>query len=128
MLTLIIPVAIFTTALFTLYSLLLGRFDPFHLLLLFGALLALAASAAADAARRDDRRWHRHRGLRSTRRDPRLRDDRPPPPSQSPRIRRAPTAPSAAFRVAAGFHTSQSDTRQDRSSPEHPSPQPVAGV
>ena len=49
-LTVVVPVAIFTTALFTLYSLLLREFDPFHLLLFVGALLALAAAALAVAA------------------------------------------------------------------------------
>jgi uncharacterized BrkB/YihY/UPF0761 family membrane protein len=49
-LTVVVPVAIFTTALFTLYSLLLRQFDPFHLLLFVGALLALAAAAFAVAA------------------------------------------------------------------------------
>jgi low temperature requirement protein LtrA len=49
-LTVVTPVAIFTTALFTLYSLLLRQFDPFHLLLFVGALAALAASAIAVAA------------------------------------------------------------------------------
>ncbi|MFC3491449.1 low temperature requirement protein A [Glycomyces rhizosphaerae] len=49
-LTVVIPVAVFTTALFTSYSLLLRQFDPFHLLLYVGAMLALAASAIAVAA------------------------------------------------------------------------------
>ncbi|GAA2121953.1 low temperature requirement protein A [Glycomyces algeriensis] len=49
-LTLVIPVAIFTTALFLLYSFLLREFDPFHVLLFVGAILALAASALAVAA------------------------------------------------------------------------------
>jgi NhaP-type Na+/H+ or K+/H+ antiporter len=49
-LTVVIPVAVFTTALFTLYSLLLRQFDPFHLLLFVGALAALAVSAVAVAA------------------------------------------------------------------------------
>lgn len=49
-LTVAIPVAIFTIALFTLYSLLLRQFDPFHVLLFIGAMLALAASVVAVAA------------------------------------------------------------------------------
>lgn len=49
-LTVVVPVAIFTTALFTLYSLLLRQFDPFHVLLFVGALLALAGAAVAVAA------------------------------------------------------------------------------
>ncbi|HEY1093093.1 MAG TPA: low temperature requirement protein A, partial [Glycomyces sp.] len=49
-LTLVIPVAIFMVALFALYSLLLLEFDPFHLLLFVGSMLALAASVAAVAA------------------------------------------------------------------------------
>ena len=49
-LTVVIPVAIFTTALFTLNSLLLRQFDPFHLLLFVGAILALAASVVAAGA------------------------------------------------------------------------------
>lgn len=49
-LTLCIPVAIFLTALFTLYSLLMRELDPFHLLLFVGSALALAASVAAVAA------------------------------------------------------------------------------
>ncbi|MFG3339543.1 low temperature requirement protein A [Glycomyces sp. NPDC048151] len=48
--TLVIPVAIFLVALFTLYSLLLREFDPFHLVLFVGAILALGASVAAVAA------------------------------------------------------------------------------
>lgn len=49
-LTLVIPVAIFTLALFAIYSYLLRAFDPFHILLFVGAILALAASAVAVAA------------------------------------------------------------------------------
>ncbi|SDC95228.1 low temperature requirement protein A [Glycomyces harbinensis] len=49
-LTVVIPVAVFTTALFTLYSLLLRQWDPLHLLLFAGAMAALAASALAVAA------------------------------------------------------------------------------
>jgi low temperature requirement protein LtrA len=49
-LTLLIPVTIFTTALFALYSYLLHRIDPFHILLYIGAVLALVASGVAVAA------------------------------------------------------------------------------
>lgn len=49
-LTVVVPVAIFTIALFTLYSVLMRQFDPFHLLLFVGAILALAAAAVAVAA------------------------------------------------------------------------------
>lgn len=49
-LTVVVPVAVFMVALFTLYSLLLRRFDPFHILLFAGAMLALASAAAAVAA------------------------------------------------------------------------------
>jgi low temperature requirement protein LtrA len=49
-LTLVIPVAIFTVAHFALYSLLMHEFDPFHLILFIGAILALAASVIAVAA------------------------------------------------------------------------------
>lgn len=49
-LTVVVPVAVFMVALFTLYSLLLRSFDPFHLLLLAGALVALAAAVVAVAA------------------------------------------------------------------------------
>src|SRR5690625_1532222 len=48
-LTLAVPVAIFTIFLFVLYSLLLGELDTFHLLLLLGALLVLAAAVGAVA-------------------------------------------------------------------------------
>ena len=49
-LTLVVPVAIFTVGIFTLYSLLLRDFDPFHLFLFVGAVLALGASVVAVAA------------------------------------------------------------------------------
>lgn len=49
-LTVVVPVGIFTIALFTLYSLLLRQFDPYHLLLFVGAVLVLAASAGAVVA------------------------------------------------------------------------------
>ena len=47
--TVLVPVAIFMTALLALYSLLLRRFNPFHLLLFVGAMLTLAAAAFAVA-------------------------------------------------------------------------------
>lgn len=49
-LTIVIPVAAFTVALFALYSFLLRRKDDFHLLLMAGALLVLGASVVAVAA------------------------------------------------------------------------------
>ncbi len=49
-LTLAVPVAVFTISLFLLYSMLLGEVDSFHLLLLLGALLVLAAAVGAVAA------------------------------------------------------------------------------
>jgi low temperature requirement protein LtrA len=49
-LTVGIPVAIFLTGLFTLYSLLMRELDPLHLLLFIGSVLALAASVIAVAA------------------------------------------------------------------------------
>jgi len=50
--TVVIPVAVFLTMLFALYSFLLGRFDPFHVGLYLGslAMLALAAVAVATGA------------------------------------------------------------------------------
>ncbi len=49
-LTIVVPLAVFTVALFALYSLLLRHMDPFHLLLLAGSLAALAACVIAVAA------------------------------------------------------------------------------
>ncbi|WP_395243590.1 low temperature requirement protein A [Agromyces sp. MMS24-K17] len=49
-LTVVIPVAVFTVALFTLYSLLLRQFDPFHLLLFVLAMVGLALAVVAVAA------------------------------------------------------------------------------
>ncbi|MFF2496174.1 low temperature requirement protein A [Agromyces sp. NPDC058064] len=48
--TIVVPVAIFLLALFTLYTFLMGRFDPFHIGLFAGSLLVLAGSVAAVAA------------------------------------------------------------------------------
>ena len=49
-LAMVVPLAVFTLALFVLYSLLLRQWDPFHVLLLVGALVALAASVVAVAS------------------------------------------------------------------------------
>lgn len=49
-LTIAVPVAILTTAVFLLYSYVLGAFDAFHVPLFGAALLALAAAVAAAAA------------------------------------------------------------------------------
>ncbi|MGX1931932.1 low temperature requirement protein A [Microbacterium resistens] len=48
-LTLVVPVAVFTTALFVLYSVLLRQVDTLHLWLFVGALAALAIAVAAVA-------------------------------------------------------------------------------
>lgn len=48
-LTIVVPLAIFTLVLFALYSLLLLQADPFHVILMMGALAALALSVAAVA-------------------------------------------------------------------------------
>jgi low temperature requirement protein LtrA len=50
LLTIAIPVAAFVLALFTIYTMLLGRFDPFHVLLFSGSLAVLAVAAIAVAA------------------------------------------------------------------------------
>lgn len=52
LLTVVIPVGIFTVSLFTTYSLLLRQFDPFHILLFLGSIgvLALAVIAVASGA------------------------------------------------------------------------------
>jgi low temperature requirement protein LtrA len=49
MLTVTVPVAIFSIALFTLYSLLLRQFDPFHILLFAGSILMLVIAVGAVA-------------------------------------------------------------------------------
>lgn len=49
MLTVAVPVAIFSIALFTLYSLLLRQFDPFHILLFAGSILMLVIAVGAVA-------------------------------------------------------------------------------
>lgn len=48
--TVVVPVAIFLTALFTLYSFLMGRFDPFHIGLFLGSIVVLALALVAVAA------------------------------------------------------------------------------
>ncbi|GAA1776077.1 low temperature requirement protein A [Agromyces lapidis] len=48
--TIVVPVAIFLMALFTLYTFLMGRFDPFHIGLFAGSLVVLAGSITAVAA------------------------------------------------------------------------------
>ncbi|MBT2519339.1 low temperature requirement protein A [Streptomyces sp. ISL-90] len=50
LLTVVIPVGLFMVALFTIYSLLLRQFDPFHIWLFVGSILALAVAVAAVAA------------------------------------------------------------------------------
>ena len=47
LLTVTVPVFCFLTLLFLIYSFLVHAFDPFHLLLFVGSILALAASVAA---------------------------------------------------------------------------------
>ncbi|RXZ46486.1 low temperature requirement protein A [Agromyces fucosus] len=50
LLTVVVPVGVFMVALFTIYSLLLRQFDPFHIWLFIGSLLVLVAAVAAVAA------------------------------------------------------------------------------
>lgn len=50
LLTVVVPVAVFSVALFTLYTLLLREFDPFHVLLFVGSLVPLIAAVWAVAA------------------------------------------------------------------------------
>ncbi|GAA1841782.1 low temperature requirement protein A [Agromyces salentinus] len=50
LLTVVVPVGIFLVALFTVYSLLLRQFDPFHVWLFLGSLVALALAVVAVAA------------------------------------------------------------------------------
>jgi low temperature requirement protein LtrA len=50
LLTVVVPVAVFSTALFTLYTLLLREFDSFHILLFLGSLVPLVAAVWAVAA------------------------------------------------------------------------------
>lgn len=48
--TVVVPVAIFLTALFTLYSFLMARFDSFHIGLFIGSIAVLALAIVAVAA------------------------------------------------------------------------------
>ncbi|RXZ70157.1 low temperature requirement protein A [Agromyces albus] len=50
LLTVVIPVGLFMVALFTVYSLLLQQFDPFHIWLFVGSMLALVLAVAAVSA------------------------------------------------------------------------------
>lgn len=50
LLTVVIPVGVFMVALFTIYALLLRQFDPFHIWLFAGSILALVLAVAAVAA------------------------------------------------------------------------------
>ena len=47
LLTVVVPVAVFSVSLFTLYTLLLKQFDPFHIGLFLGSLVPLAVAIAA---------------------------------------------------------------------------------
>ena len=50
LLTVVVPVGIFMVALFTIYSLLLRQFDPFHIWLFIGSMLVLVLAVVAVAA------------------------------------------------------------------------------
>ena len=50
LLTVVVPVGIFLVALFTVYSFLLRRFDPFHVWLFLGSILALVLAVVAVSA------------------------------------------------------------------------------
>lgn len=50
LLTVVVPVAVFSVALFTLYSLLLRQFDPFHIWLFIGSIAMLVIAVWAVAA------------------------------------------------------------------------------
>ncbi|GAA1802740.1 low temperature requirement protein A [Agromyces neolithicus] len=50
LLTVVVPVAVFSIALFTLYSLLLRQFDPFHIWLFVGSIVMLVIAVWAVAA------------------------------------------------------------------------------
>ncbi|WP_229275946.1 low temperature requirement protein A [Agromyces kandeliae] len=49
LLTVVVPVAVFSTALFTIYAALLREFDPFHIVLYVGSLVPLVAAVMAVA-------------------------------------------------------------------------------
>jgi len=50
LLAVVIPVAVFMVALFTIYSLLLRQFDPFHIWLFIGSVVVLALAVVAVMA------------------------------------------------------------------------------
>ncbi len=50
LLTVVVPVGIFMVALFTIYSLLLRQFDPFHIWLFIGSVVVLVLAVVAVAA------------------------------------------------------------------------------
>jgi len=50
LLTVVVPVAVFSVALFTLYSLLLRQFDPFHIWLFIGSIVMLVIAVWAVSA------------------------------------------------------------------------------
>ncbi len=50
LLTVVIPVGVFLLGLFTVYTVLMGRFDPFHMLLFAGSVAVLAIAVLAVAA------------------------------------------------------------------------------
>ncbi|GGI47825.1 low temperature requirement protein LtrA [Agromyces flavus] len=50
LLTVVVPVSVFSVALFTLYTLLLREFDPFHILLFVGSIVPLVVAAWLVAA------------------------------------------------------------------------------
>jgi len=49
-LTVVVPVGLFMVALFTIYSLLLKQFDPFHVWLFVGSIVMLVLAVVAVAA------------------------------------------------------------------------------
>jgi low temperature requirement protein LtrA len=50
LLTVVVPVAVYSTALFAIYTALLREFDPFHILLFIGSLVPLVVAVMAVAA------------------------------------------------------------------------------
>ncbi|MFE5673247.1 low temperature requirement protein A [Agromyces sp. NPDC056523] len=50
LLTVVVPVGVFSVALFTLYTLLLREFDPFHILLFVGSIVPLVGAVSLVAA------------------------------------------------------------------------------
>lgn len=50
LLTIVVPVALFMVALFTIYSLLLRQFDPFHIWLFIGSIVVLVLAVVAVAS------------------------------------------------------------------------------